>query len=172
MGLLSQNINRDEKGFTLVEILTAVTIIGILASIAIPTFTSYRSKAYNSSAITYIRTISQAQEVYWTNSQLYISAPAAYGPTASGLLPGEGADDGLGFIIGVYPIEGTDLSTGNNIGASYTAFVGHIKGNQVYATDSNNIIYWRDANASLNPGSDAIAEDATKPIPLTWGNSL
>ena len=41
---------RDNKGFTLIELMIVIAIIGILAAIAIPNFISYRNKAYCSTA--------------------------------------------------------------------------------------------------------------------------
>ena len=37
---------KDEKGFTLIELMMVIAIIGILASIALPNFDSYRQRAY------------------------------------------------------------------------------------------------------------------------------
>ena len=62
---------KGKKGFTLIELLIVVAIIGILAAIAIPQFAAYRTKAYNSSAVSDIKNLKTVLEAYFTDFQAY-----------------------------------------------------------------------------------------------------
>jgi prepilin-type N-terminal cleavage/methylation domain-containing protein len=60
-------INRNQKGFTLIELMIVIAIIGILAAIAIPNFISYRNKAYCSKAETDAQNTIAALSSYFAN---------------------------------------------------------------------------------------------------------
>jgi type IV pilus assembly protein PilA len=62
---------RSKKGFTLIELLIVVAIIGILAAIAIPQFSSYRAKAYNSAALSDVRNFKTSMEAAFADTQSY-----------------------------------------------------------------------------------------------------
>ena len=61
-----KKFRKSEKGFTLIELLIVVAIIGILAAIAIPQFSSYRQKAFDSAAQSDLKTMRTSLEGYYT----------------------------------------------------------------------------------------------------------
>src|SRR5438270_14003474 len=64
---------RSRKGFTLIELLIVVVIIGILAAIAIPKFSSVKQKGYRTQAISDLKSLSTAEETFFTDSNKYAS---------------------------------------------------------------------------------------------------
>jgi len=68
------NLTKTEKGFTLIELMIVVAIIGILAAIAIPQFSSYRTKAFNSAAVSDLHTARLAEESLFADYQAYGSS--------------------------------------------------------------------------------------------------
>lgn len=68
--------NSRTDGFTLIEMMITVIIIGILAAVAIPSFGSYMKRARTSEAYTFIGEIRQRQESYRAEFNQYCSAPA------------------------------------------------------------------------------------------------
>jgi type IV pilus assembly protein PilA len=67
---------KGQKGFTLIELMIVVAIIGILASIAIPNFLSYQAKAKQSEAKVSLGAIFTSAVAYQAESQ----NPQSYAP--------------------------------------------------------------------------------------------
>src|SRR3954454_9886659 len=62
---------QGEEGFTLVELLVVILIIGIIAAIAIPSFLNQKGKGEDAAAKSSAREIATAVETYYTDNAAY-----------------------------------------------------------------------------------------------------
>ena len=74
--LLKMNKMKNQKGFTLIELMIVIAIIGILAAIAIPQFSAYRKRSYNAAAQSDLRNAATAQEAYYVDAARYTGTVA------------------------------------------------------------------------------------------------
>jgi prepilin-type N-terminal cleavage/methylation domain-containing protein len=65
--MLQKLNNRNSKGFTLIELMIVIAIIGILAAIAIPNFLRYRDKAYCAKSETDAQNVIAALSSYFAD---------------------------------------------------------------------------------------------------------
>jgi prepilin-type N-terminal cleavage/methylation domain-containing protein len=117
----------NKKGFTLLEILIVVAVISVLATVAIAQYHGYRTRSYNTSAKSDLRTVATAQEAYYLETSSYTGSLGTLTSTSYGV----GISDGV-----VLPI----LSADSN---GYTMQAYHPSGNLTYTLSSpgGNITY-------------------------------
>ena len=115
--MLTKLIKKDENGFTLIELMIVIAIIGILAAIAIPQFSAYRTRSYNSAAQADLRNAATAQEAYFVDEQTYCS-------TGIGTLTGS--------TYGLYLSENVTLELTSGSVDGYTMKAYHASGNKTY----------------------------------------
>jgi type IV pilus assembly protein PilA len=92
-------LHKNQKGFTLIELMIVVAIIGILAAIAIPNFLSYQARARQSEARTNLGGLYTSEVSFFGNSNTYTTDLLAVGYSPNGTpryLYGFSADAALG----------------------------------------------------------------------------
>ncbi|MGZ5199594.1 MAG: type IV pilin protein [Telluria sp.] len=64
-----------QQGFSLIELMIAVVIVGILTAIAVPAYSTYVTRTRLSEAFTALAGLQPTAEQFWANGRTYASMP-------------------------------------------------------------------------------------------------
>ena len=106
----------NQKGFTLIELMIVIAIIGVLAAIAIPQFSSYRKRSFNSAAEADLRNAATAQEAYYLDNSIYAQTFANI----------------IGGSYGLYTSSDVTVGIADADSAGYTMTSHHSSGDRTY----------------------------------------
>ncbi len=102
-------IGRKNSGFTLIEVLVVVAIVGILSAVAVPGYQSYVLKTFRANAQSYIMNLATQQEAYYLRNNQFASLAQL---NSTGLLSDGVAHEDSDLFEGRYKI--TESTADNN----------------------------------------------------------
>jgi type IV pilus assembly protein PilA len=157
-------MNRDAKGFSLIELLIVVAIILIIAAIAIPNLLKTKASANQASAIASLRAINEVEITYSTMyNQGFTTTLAQLGPPSSG----NSSSNAAGLIDSV-------LASGAKSGYSFVyapsaAVNGQVQNYTINANPlqlgvSGSIYYYTDPTNTIRQNATQQASGTDSPI--------
>ncbi|MCB4792026.1 MAG: prepilin-type N-terminal cleavage/methylation domain-containing protein [Elusimicrobia bacterium] len=77
--MLRKLLSKKSKGFTLMELVIVLVIIGILATISVPLYTSYVKRSYAAEGNALCDSIAQAEKVYYQANNTFWAGTGSAG---------------------------------------------------------------------------------------------
>lgn len=123
-----------EDGFTLLELLVTVSIVGVLSAIAIPQFAEYKIRSFNAVALADLKNSANAQEAVYISGDAYVScsdpvdcegklagfkATRTAGAPALSLFEHLVPDNGQSYVINSRHARGDVTFSYESVGGSY-----------------------------------------------------
>ncbi len=174
-------MKQNAYGFTIVELLIVIVVIGILATISFVSYRGVQEMAYNTKIIANVKNYQQALEIYrGTNDQYPQTTPELNGDRISVVCLGSGYKNGsCGRISGTDVYEdlalasalrevmgGGDIVNDRDLPSGPEAFVGAVYGNDITDASQTGYSYARTIQYALH-GANADCK-----LPGAWSYRL
>ena len=109
-------MNKIQQGFTLIELMIVVAIIGILAAVAIPSYQDYTARAQVTEAVSLTSSFKTGLAEYYADQGVFPSDLTAIGSTTSGKYVGSIIISSAGSNAAPVTVTATMKSSGVNTG--------------------------------------------------------